>query len=47
MTTSSTTSVPVNEIFWSLNELGNKMILELGCVKTVAGTTWVNPLVVK
>ena len=47
MTASSTTSVPVNEIFWSLNELGNKMILELGCVKTVAGTTWVNPLVVK
>lgn len=28
-------------------ELGNKMIVDLGCMKTVAGTTWINPLVTK
>ena len=28
-------------------ELGNKMIVDLGCMKTVAGTTWINPMVTK
>ena len=27
---------------WSMSELGDKMILDLGCMKTVAGTEWVN-----
>ena len=47
MTTSPSTSITTNEIYWSLAELGDKMILDLGCMKTVAGTTWVNPLVWK
>ena len=38
-------SVNVNEICWSMQELGNKMIVHLGCMKTVVGTTWVNQLV--
>jgi len=37
----------VHDICWSLTELGDKMILDLGCMKTVAGTAWVNPVVQK
>ena len=36
-----------HEIYWSLSELSDKMILDLGCMKTVAGTTWINPVVQK
>ena len=36
-----------HDVCWSMQELGNKMILDLGCMKTVAGTTWINPLVTK
>ena len=35
----------VNEVCWSMEEMKNMMILDLGCMKTVAGTDWVNPLV--
>eukprot|EP00435_Cladocopium_sp_Y103_P008686 s1575_g2.t1 len=35
------------DVCWSMQELGNKMILDLGCMKTVAGTTWINPLVLR
>ncbi|CAL1140460.1 unnamed protein product [Cladocopium goreaui] len=35
----------IHDICWSLTELGDKMILDLGCMKTVAGTAWVNPVV--
>lgn len=35
----------IHEVCWSLQELGDKMILDLGCMKTVAGTTWINPIV--
>ena len=28
-----------------MDEMGNKMILDLGCMKTVAGTDWINPIV--
>ena len=32
---------PVHDTMWSMQEgLGNKMIVDLGCMKTVAGTTW-------
>ena len=34
-----------NEVFWSMDELGNKMILDLGCMRTVAGTLWATPVV--
>lgn len=34
-----------NEVFWSMAELGNKMILDLGCMRTVAGTLWATPVV--
>ena len=37
----------VHDVYWSLSEMGNKMILDLGCMKTVAGTTWINPIVQK
>ena len=47
MTTSSSTSITTHDVYWSLTELGDKMILDLGCMKTVAGTTWVKPLVLK
>eukprot|EP00435_Cladocopium_sp_Y103_P046235 s919_g13.t1 len=35
----------VHDVCWSLAELGDSMILDLGCMKTVAGTSWVNPIV--
>eukprot|EP00438_Fugacium_kawagutii_P007070 Skav227763 [mRNA] locus=scaffold1653:278465:286339:- [translate_table: standard] len=35
------------EVYWSMKELGDKIILDLGCMKTVAGTTWVNAMVRK
>ena len=31
-----------HETFWSLRELHSSLILELGCMKSVAGTKWVN-----
>ena len=42
--TVNSTPVP-NEVCWSMDEMGNKMILDLGCMKTVAGTDWINPIV--
>ena len=42
-TNPSTTTT--NEVFWSMAELGNKMILDLGCMRTVAGTLWATPVV--
>ena len=38
-------SPKVNEVCWSIEEMKNMMIVDLGCMKTVAGTDWVNPLV--
>ena len=35
----------VHDVYWSMSEMGNKMILDLGCMKTVAGATWINPVV--
>lgn len=35
----------VNEVCWSMEEMKNMMIVDLGCMKTVAGTDWINPLV--
>ena len=35
---------PVHDTLWSMQELGNKMIVDLGCMKTVAGTTWIKTL---
>ena len=34
-----------HEVYWTMKELGNQMIVDLGCMRTVAGTTWVNQLV--
>ena len=38
-------------MFWALDELAGKdrtkMIVDLGCMRTVAGTTWVNRVVQK
>ena len=38
-----------HEIFWALDELAgqehSKMIVDLGCMRTVAGTTWTNRIV--
>ncbi|CAE7341218.1 RE2, partial [Symbiodinium sp. KB8] len=31
-----------HEIFWSMRELSSSLILDLGCMKSVAGTKWVN-----
>ena len=31
-----------HETFWSLRELHSSLILDLGCMKSVAGTKWVN-----
>ena len=31
-----------HEVFWSLRELHSSLILDLGCMKSVAGTKWVN-----
>jgi hypothetical protein len=35
----------IHEVCWSLQELGDKMILDLGCMKSVAGTRWANHVV--
>jgi len=45
--TSTSETITGNEVYWSMAELGNKMIVDLGCMKTVAGTTWINPMVTK
>eukprot|EP00438_Fugacium_kawagutii_P019634 Skav232807 [mRNA] locus=scaffold614:489248:497143:- [translate_table: standard] len=34
-----------HDVLWSLHELNNKMIVDLGCMRTVAGTRWTNELV--
>ena len=31
-----------HEVFWSLREWRSSLILDLGCMKSVAGTRWVN-----
>ena len=31
-----------HEVFWSMRELHSSLILDLGCMKSVAGTKWVN-----
>ena len=40
-----------HQVFWALDELDGKdhtkMIVDLGCMRTVAGTTWVNRVVQK
>lgn len=40
------TSTLPHQVFWALDELDGKdhakMIVDLGCMRTVAGTTWVN-----
>ena len=33
-----------HEVFWCVKELENAVILDIGCLKSVAGTTWVNQL---
>lgn len=35
----------VNEVCWSMEEMKNMMILDLGCMKTAAGTDWINPVI--
>lgn len=42
--TVNSTPMP-NEVCWSMEEMSTKMILDLGCMKTVAGTDWINPIV--
>ena len=34
-----------HDVYWTMKELGNQMIVDLGCMRTVAGTSWVNQLV--
>ena len=34
-----------HDLYWTMDELGSKIIVDLGCMRTVAGTTWVNALV--
>ena len=36
-----------HETFWSLRELRSSLILDLVCVKSVAGTKWVNQRIQK
>ena len=40
-----------HQVFWAMDELvtqsQSKMIVDLGCMKTVAGTTWINRVVKK
>ena len=33
-----------HEVFWCVQELATAVILDIGCLKSVAGTTWVNQL---
>ena len=34
-----------HDLYWTMDELGSKIIVDLGCMRTVAGTSWVNALV--
>ena len=43
--TSSSGSPQPHSIYWSMHELNNKIIIDLGCMKTVAGTAWVNQII--
>ena len=36
--------VASHEVFWCVKELARAVILDIGCLKSVAGTTWVNQL---
>ena len=39
-----THAVEGHEVLWNINELSSSVILDLGCMKSVAGTKWVNQL---
>ena len=36
-----------HEVFWCIKELEDAVILDIGCLKSVAGTTWVSLLLRK
>ena len=36
---------PGHEVMWNIQELANAVILDLGCMKSVAGTRWANHVV--
>eukprot|EP00438_Fugacium_kawagutii_P018223 Skav218338 [mRNA] locus=scaffold755:524268:527747:- [translate_table: standard] len=36
-----------HDVLWSIQELSTKMILDLGCMRTVAGTKWANELIMR
>ena len=42
VTTASEHSIAEHEVFWSMRELHSSLILDLGCMRSVAGTKWVN-----
>ncbi|CAE7202150.1 RE2, partial [Symbiodinium necroappetens] len=42
VTSTIESSLMDHEIFWSMRELSSSLILDLGCMKSVAGTKWVN-----
>ena len=40
----ATIGIAVNEIMWSMKELAYKIILDIGCMRSVAGLEWANSL---
>ncbi|CAE7756515.1 RE2 [Symbiodinium sp. CCMP2456] len=42
VTVASECAMADHEVFWSMRELQSSLILDLGCMKSVAGTRWVN-----
>ena len=42
VTVASESAMAEHEVFWSMRELQSSLILDLGCMKSVAGTRWVN-----
>ncbi|CAE7399266.1 ppiA [Symbiodinium sp. CCMP2456] len=45
--TLATVSAVLNEVCWSLSELVYKVILDIGCMRSVAGVNWANMLVAR
>ena len=45
--TLATVSASLHEVCWSLKELVYKIILDIGCMRSVAGVHWANSLVTR
>ena len=40
----TTVDLTLNDVLWSLKDLAFKVIVDLGCMRSAAGVSWVNVL---